>query len=334
MNYICKRCGKIYLHKGHYTNHINRKRPCVNDLDKILRTNVSNSSVGIYNSPESVKNRQSFVNEISMIENRNELTCKYCNVKFKRKDYLIKHQNRCKIKQSLDEEIKNKDRLIEFLIEEKNLLSKQNQITTKEIAILREDIQNLTKLILSNKPTKIINNKNNNSNNNSNNITNNIVVKFGSEDMNVLTLEEKLKICTSSFSAIKNYIESMHFNDRLPEYHNVYISDKKFKYGLTFDGAKFELQHLDHIIDDLLSSSTDNIEDIIKQHDVFSQLSEKNINHIKKLVKMIKYSREQWFIHDRRYEIKMILYNNKKVVEETHKITEDRLDANAPFQPT
>lgn len=324
MNYICKRCNKIYFHKGHYLNHIKRKRPCNNNSDTMIRLFCSDIFNNNKNSPENIhdsaKNFQKNIKSAE-IENNNELVCNYCKFYFKRNDYLKKHYDRCKIKKQKDEEIKNKDKLIEFLLEEKNLLAKQNEINTKEIADLRNDIKNLTKLILSNKPSKIINTRNSNNNNN-NNITN-IVVKFGSEDINALTLDEKIKICGSSFSAVKNYIEGIHFNKRLPEYHNVYISDKKFKYGLTFDGAKFELQHLDNIIDDLLCTSTDNIEQFIKQHDVFSKLSERNIDHIKKLVRMIKYSKEQWFIHDRRFEIKMILYNNRKIVESTHKIIEN-----------
>ena len=30
--YTCEKCGKEFKHKGHYTTHLNKKNPCVNEL--------------------------------------------------------------------------------------------------------------------------------------------------------------------------------------------------------------------------------------------------------------------------------------------------------------
>jgi len=29
--YICEKCGKEFKQKGHYTTHLNKKNPCVNE---------------------------------------------------------------------------------------------------------------------------------------------------------------------------------------------------------------------------------------------------------------------------------------------------------------
>lgn len=331
--YICNNCKKLFLKKNHYTNHINRKNPCKTILDykNIDTYQITNDLTSNNNISDNLTHKQQLITENKQVQDKNldnfrqnnissiEHNCIYCKKEFTRKYGLKKHLEICKEKKIYDQDIENKDKLINLLIEEKDLLGNQNSNLIQKIENLQNQINDLTKLIVKNNAN--YNSNNNYSNNNSNNsITNNFVVKFGDETIDKLTIDEKLKICGSSFSAVKNYIESMHFNNRLPEYHNVYISDKKFKYGLTFDGNKFELQHLDFIIDDLLNASTSNIATMIKQHEIFSNLSDKNINHIERLIKMIKGSREQWFITDRRYEIKMILYNNRKIVEKTHKI--------------
>ena len=31
VKYSCEKCGKIFKQKGHYTNHLNRKNPCIID---------------------------------------------------------------------------------------------------------------------------------------------------------------------------------------------------------------------------------------------------------------------------------------------------------------
>ena len=31
VKYICEKCGKEFTQKGHYTNHLNKKNPCVID---------------------------------------------------------------------------------------------------------------------------------------------------------------------------------------------------------------------------------------------------------------------------------------------------------------
>lgn len=106
----------------------------------------------------------------------------------------------------------------------------------------------------------------NNSNNNNNTITTNntIVVKFGRENINLLTDAEKSIICNSGYMAYNNLIEKLHFNERIPEHHSVYISNKKMDHALVYDGSKFNMSKLEDVVRDLLHNSSLNLEDIME----------------------------------------------------------------------
>ena len=228
MKYTCLKCNKIFNKKSNYQKHLDRKRPCVktnsNNLDKNI-TDIFKLS----NKQEITEKQQVVTGKQQFLTDKNNI-CKYCDKNFTRKYGLIQHYKICKLKKIIDEENNNKDKLIELLLEEKENNKKHNEE-------LRNKINELEQIILKsqNRRSNIISNNNNNNNSN-NNITNNIVVKFGNEDINKLTFDEKLKICSSSFSATKNYITSLYFNERIPEHHNIYVSDKKFKHALVYDG--------------------------------------------------------------------------------------------------
>ena len=44
VEYTCEKCGKTFKQKGHYTKHLNRKRPCDNikkNVEKVLENMVN-----------------------------------------------------------------------------------------------------------------------------------------------------------------------------------------------------------------------------------------------------------------------------------------------------
>ena len=46
--YSCEKCGKEFSQKGHYTKHLNKKNPCINEskvkemLDKVVEDKLEN----------------------------------------------------------------------------------------------------------------------------------------------------------------------------------------------------------------------------------------------------------------------------------------------------
>ena len=80
VNYYCKKCGKVFSQKGHYKYHcFKRKRPCTETL-------------------------------INTQPPKDNLTCKYCDKSFSRKDSLERHiNNSCKIKIRIDAQIRERE---------------------------------------------------------------------------------------------------------------------------------------------------------------------------------------------------------------------------------
>lgn len=94
-----------------------------------------------------------------------------------------------------------------------------------------------------------------------NNVTNNFnIVKFGAEDLSKLTKEEMQEIFCSGFTSSIVLTEKLHFNNRLPEYHNVMIHDLKSKYGKFYDGEKWVVQHKHELIDKLYDDKKECVE--------------------------------------------------------------------------
>jgi uncharacterized C2H2 Zn-finger protein len=110
------------------------------------------------------------------------------------------------------------------------------------------EIDNLKKEIdkLKNKLVSITNNttNNNSNNNNNNNITNNIInnkyVMFPNfEYKEVLTKEEIIDILNKNEEAIEESVMKIHFNDKFPEFQNIYISNLRDSKVHIFDGKQF-----------------------------------------------------------------------------------------------
>jgi hypothetical protein len=203
MKYICKLCNKEFKQKGHYDAHNNRKFKCnikvVNDdvIDNITNTtkippNTTNLPPNPANLPPNPANLPPKINII----NTSNLTCKYCNKIYTRKDVLLRHINeRCKIKKTHDNKI----------IEENNKLIEQNikindQLIEQNIKInkLKEENEELKNIVTFNKVSNLnknshntVNNIGNTNNTNNTNIANiqnnnNFIVNFGSEDLSKL----------------------------------------------------------------------------------------------------------------------------------------------------
>ena len=247
------RCKKEFNQNIDYIRHQNRKFKCIIKEDESKKSSESTKG-----STDTAKDK---------------LTCSLCMVKFSRSDCLKRHidLDRCTAKKIIDKQKENKDNMIELLIEklDKNekeierLIKNEDEIEKLKNTILELELK-LKNTINTNNGT--INTTNGNTN--CNNINNNIIIQFGEEDISKLKLEEISKIMNKGFCAIEESVKQTHFNSRIPEYHNVYISDKKFKHGLVYNGKEFELQNIDNIIDDLISNHTNNIEEYLEQKNI------------------------------------------------------------------
>jgi protein-arginine kinase activator protein McsA len=115
VEYICKRCNKVYSKKSHYVDHINRKFPCVA---------VNN---GVSEQPAEVQQ------DAEHEQPKKEYKCEECNKTFTRKDALKRHTGAkiCKkYKKDVIDEIKQMRIEFDELKRNNNLITNNTNNTT------------------------------------------------------------------------------------------------------------------------------------------------------------------------------------------------------------
>ena len=193
MEFICKICNKIYASRQSLWNHNNKYHLNLSS-SKTAKTSPEICIIP----PETARNQQEISKEIS---------CKYCNFIFTRKDSLLKHYNRCKVK-SNNKEIKESD-----ILE----LKKENAEIKSMLAELLKSSKIHPKTLLASpcgssyarcaqKINKNLINGNNNTLN-SGTVNNIQIVKFGSEDIkSILSTKEIKNILNCRYKAIEESI--------------------------------------------------------------------------------------------------------------------------------
>jgi uncharacterized protein with HEPN domain len=260
----CKICNKVYKNKSGKWKHDNKYH--------------AESPVNPAKTPPKFrqippKSRQIPPNIINHI-------CEYCNYKFTRKDSLIKHYDRCKlkkehnitsnqipeIKEELKEELK-KDIINDFL---------------KNCKIHPKTLQKINKQLTNNN----INNGTINNNINNGTINNINIVKFGSENIkDILNEKDILKILNSRYGAIEESIKEVHFNENRPEYRNILITNLRDNIAYVYNGNKFEAVQKNSVISDLIEQHMNNIEVSLENYK--HKLPEKTANIIDKLLQKL-----------------------------------------------
>jgi hypothetical protein len=134
------------------------------------------------------------------------------------------------------------------------------------------------------------------------------LVAYGREDMSKLTKDEIIKILQNGYNSTIKMTEALHFNPKLPENHNIYISNLKNKYAMMFDGNDWTLTDrndlLDRIYDDKKSYIEENIEEFV------NSLSESRKNALKRWLDT---NDEDKKIADIKERMKLMLYNKRTI---------------------
>jgi len=115
MLYKCKICEKEFKQKCHYTNHLNRLKPCVK-LTKNSSLNPQNSS--------------------NLLKINSKKTCSYCGYKSERTDNYNRHLLICKVKK---QEIDEKENILNKLLEQNTLLVSKIEELNKRIDKLENE---------------------------------------------------------------------------------------------------------------------------------------------------------------------------------------------------
>lgn len=134
------------------------------------------------------------------------------------------------------------------------------------------------------------------------------VVPFGKEDLSKIDKNEMLKVFRSGFNSALRLTETTHFNPKYPEYHNVYISNMKNKYAMTYDGNDWALVMKDELIDKIYDKKRDYIEENMDEFINSLLPSQMNALH-----RWINADDDHHYVQKIKNEMKLMLYNKRKM---------------------
>ena len=249
---------------------------------------------------------------------RGKFGCKYCNKNFTSQSNMYRHiRTVCKVKKATDQQ---KDEIYERLVrlEEMNArVMEENKKYAKEIEKLKSNSQKMERVIKSNKTTRNINNGVNINGHNvniNNGIINNVtLIAHGKEDVSKIDRSELIKVFGSGFNSTLKLTETMHFNPKYPEFHNVYISSMKNKYAMVYDGNDWTLVMKDDLIDRMYDNKRDYIEENFDEFLNSLTPSQNNALH-----RWMNAGDSHPYIAKIKNEIKLLLYNKRKMAIENN----------------
>ncbi len=259
----CPTCKHDFQRKSTLDDHINKKNKCkplVEHSAQITRKNAQPTH-------ETAQLQQNNLNVSIPITNEN--VCNYCEKSFTRKDILTRHiKQSCPVaKQQNKEKQDIFDKLL--LLETKNKeLEEKLKIKDKQLEEeiknknkhLENEIKKLKKEIKKVQPITNNNTMNNNTmNNNVGNTTNIIMVAHGHEDLSKITPKMLSTACKKGYNSIVQLVETVHFNPKFPEFHNVYIPSVKDKHAMIYYDEMWNLKNKDDVVNDMYDTSRDYI---------------------------------------------------------------------------
>lgn len=274
MDYNCIICNKQYKSYQSLWNHNNKFHKKINIVVyNSLKTGIQNDHND--NPTENSK-------------------CKYCNKKLSNRQSRWRHEKICDKNNNINNAI-----LLEHI---KNLTNKitqlENKLETKQNVVVNNIVNNGS-----------INN--NSINNNSHNKVFNIC-KPGDENINLLTDSEKELVVNAELNSIIKLVDVINFNERLPQYHNFYVSALNDKHVNAFDSETkvFIKKTKSELFDKILYTHINMLAILCKSHKQLKQ-------HYDKLHTVMFSKKYKKVFHN---EINMISYNKKQMIIDTAKL--------------
>ena len=338
MIYTCINCDKTFKQKSGFTDHLNRKNPCIKLTKNIHQDpsvpqissnihqnppNIHQTSTKIHQDPPSIhqKNDEPLCASTLVIKKRKKnYNCNFCNELFCRSDVLKKHLARCKIRK---EETHDKEIIYQELLRKMESYEKEKDNQDNIIKELNDKIE---KLENNNKINHTQNNKN--IKNQNNGISNTInIIGFGKEDLTKIDNTSFFEALTQmGYKIPAKMLEKIHINEKYPEYKNIYISDINRGKAMIYDGKKWKLDKYDNISDTLLDKVLNFIEERYDEIKDDKSISEKKKTTMGKRLQILEIMKDYEEEKEReRYEylrnqckdkIKIDLYNNRESIAE------------------
>ena len=152
-------------------------------------------------------------------------------------------------------------------------------------------------------------------NNTANNTVNNIkIVAYGKEDLSHLLEKDYKIILNKGLKSVPAAVQAIHLNNNKPENHNIIVSNMRDKYIGVYDGTDWQLKDKDDVLQDMVYSKTDILSD--KFNELIDKLDEPTKT---KFNRFLEYKDDDNMIKIIKDDIKLLLYNNRKTVDNTKK---------------
>ena len=130
--------------------------------------------------------------------------------------------------------------------------------------------------------------------------------------MSHLVDEVYKKILNKGFKSVPTLVEYVHFNKNKPENHNVYISNIQTNYAIVYDDNDWKLRERDNVLQQLIDEKTAILSD--KFDELLATLDEPTVRKFKRFLEQ---KDESEVIASIKNDLKLMLYNNKKIPEKT-----------------
>jgi hypothetical protein len=175
-----------------------------------------------------------------------------------------------------------------------------------------------------------INNQLNNINNG--NIINNTFVKFGDLEYEKVLNNKQIKhILNQQYQSLEESIKQIHFNEELPEYSNIFITNMKDDLGYVFNGKQFISIRKNEMINELIDVHTKEINLSLEKNK--NKLNERYVTRLEKFLDMLNDDDTNFIDNDNKRiyssykaykmnSLKLLIYNNsdKKKLETLNNI--------------
>jgi chromosome condensin MukBEF ATPase and DNA-binding subunit MukB len=248
-----------------------------------------------------------------------KLCCLFCEKSFSTRGNLLNHiKEICLVKKTLDNE---KDLILKIQSDKINeLKSIYNENSNNVIDIMNEQMESIKReidILKNNKSTKTntINNTTNNITINNPIITNNLNItinSFGQEKLDHITEADYKKYLNSFFKGLSNLIEKIHFDENVPENHNISFTNLRSKYINIYDNNKWITIDKNEIVDKIISKKYDLLNDKFEELKENNKLNNKITNNFEEFQENYNNLEAK---KNTKENIKLLLYNNRNKIK-------------------
>ncbi len=285
--------------------HLNRKNNC----DPILSdVNIDTCRQDILNNPQIdetgsctvlLHSAPSLLQSAPFCSISESFECLYCNKKYRYNRNLNKHLKTCKAKL----EQKEADDRTYALVEK---LNQQIESQQKQIDAMKNEKQHII----------------NNNTTNTNNVQINIQLdknrlNYKDTNYNIIGENDIRYAISKTGKCIQEIVSATHFNKKHPENQNIYISCLKSAVAMMFEEQRWNAHAWNDIADRVINDNTVTLQSWI-------ELNKDNHPNLAEKFKIFMERKEkdcEMFLSNLKRELKMVLYNNRKLVHSEEMIT-------------